>query len=97
MTEKKHINSEGIMHAVAVAMFHAGKLEKEQRGDLINAALNAIKVSLIDDLTHGIGVDTVSPEEVCLRLGRSRHRYGRETARRRLSIRQSMRVVEAGL
>jgi len=68
MNDQPKLNSEGVMKAVAVAMMNAGKLDKEQRGDLIMAALNAFKTSLIDDLTHGIGVEKLPPEVICARL-----------------------------
>jgi hypothetical protein len=62
------LNSSAIMQAVAMAMMHVGKLPKEQRGDVIIAALEAFKTSIMDDLTHRIGAGTLSDEEVVARI-----------------------------
>lgn len=67
---KPKFNSEGIMQAVGIAMFHMGKLDNDQRHDLISAALDAIKITVVDDLTHNIGVGECSDAEIVERIGR---------------------------
>lgn len=67
-TPTRGLNSAGLMKAVAIALMHVGKLDKDQRGDVIMAALDALKTSLIDDLTHGIGAGELSDEEVVARI-----------------------------
>lgn len=65
-------NLEGMMRAVAVAIFKMGqntRMSDDERMDLISAGLDAVRTTCVDDITHSIGIGEVPDELVVHRLG----------------------------
>jgi hypothetical protein len=62
-----------MFHGVGRSLMHVGKLPEEQRVDVISAALNAFKVTIVDEIAHGALLGEVSDSELRARIADLAH------------------------